>query len=561
MRPIKKYVYLAFLCSIFWSQHTVAQDWAWAKYIPWSLNIPSDDLPVFHINMQPRGVTHDAAGNAYITGFIEVVDKLGATKQTSIFFVAKYNASGNLVWMKKYGEPYAPQASGNDIIADAAGNFYVTGTFSGTLTLSRAVSLTSSGSDDIFIIKYNTLGNVVWAKKVGGSHWDGGNSIALGPQGNILITGTVNGTVIFGPNTISADPTPNSSDYFIAKYEGSTGDVMWVKRGSSSGSSNAWGDKISVDPQGQIWTSGPFVEMTIDNVTISNMVGAYFVARHDATGNLIWIKNYPVSEVEVAGDHQGNAYITGHFSNNIALGGFTLTTPYNDTDAFVAKMDDNGNILWAKSVSSTAYDAGFSLAVDASNNCYVTGYSDKNIFVNKYTPNGGLVWNYYTLTDGAAVGLDISTDDDGNSYVSGTLIGDVLYFGNNITVSGNYQSSLTQNITQGVVAKLSATDIFFPPEIDPGVWEEWPLPPDPDPTSRLKAYPNPSDDIFTLHFVNPVEEVGYLGIYNQKGKLVYQQSFKSDLEQRISLREFGRGYFYARVIVGKDAFYQTLIVR
>jgi len=143
--------------------------------------------------------------------------------------------------------------------------------------------------------------------------------------------------------------------------------------------------------------------------------------------------------------------------------------------------------------------------------------------------------------------------------VAGTFFGDLVSF-DNMNVPGTHGQQSGYGIMQGSVAKLSATDIFFPPYVDPGVWEEWPIKPGPDPASSLKAYPNPSDDIITLQFSNPGRDRGYLGIYNQRGQLISTQEFSGDLEQRISFRQYGTDFYYARVVVGEEAHMQTIII-
>ena len=578
MRRIKVCSGLFFL-SILWHHGGFSQDWAWANYIPWSFNVPTGNTPVY-IDVHTNAITHDTGGNACVTGHIDVEDGDNGD-DASIFFVAKFNANGQLDWLRQYGEPFGPEACGEDIIADAAGNIYVTGTFRATLQFSNTISLTCTGgsNDDIFIVKYNPQGVVQWARKAGGNSWDSGHGIALDSQGNILITGSLRGSAYFGNSIVSIDTSPNSTDYFVAKYDQS-GNALWVKRGSSSNYNEAQGKRISVDSLGQFWSIGTFdEEITIDNVTLTATPKPdqptynydIFVAKHDASGNLLWAKNFGGDGFETPGgivcDHQGNGYITGHFYKNISLDNITLTT-LTSSDGFVAKMNSAGNILWAKGINGGGYDEGKGVDVDANDNCYVVGalsadYGAK-LFVKKYKPNGDLDWTreakkHSTIDYGEISGNAISTDADGNSYVAGTFFGDLVSF-DNMNVPGTHGQQSGYGIMQGSVAKLSATDIFFPPYVDPGVWEEWPIKPGPDPASSLKAYPNPSDDIITLQFSNPGRDRGYLGIYNQRGQLISTQEFSGDLEQRISFRQYGTDFYYARVVVGEEAHMQTIII-
>src|SRR5690606_21917865 len=112
----------------------------------------------------------------------------------------------------------------------------------------------------------------------------------------------------------SDDNSPDSHDYFIAKYEGNTGNALWVKRSSSSGvHDSAGGRRISIDNLGQIWSVGHFEsDMTLDNVTLMTTSATnpdsqadkqeIFVAKHDVGGNLLWAKNFVGNETERLGD-------------------------------------------------------------------------------------------------------------------------------------------------------------------------------------------------------------------------------------------------------------------
>jgi len=561
-----------FLSTIMCHQITLAQDWEWANYIPWSFNVPTRNTPVY-IDAYTRAVTHDASDNAYATGYIEVEDGDNGD-DASVFFVAKFNAAGQSLWLKQYGVPFGPKAHGEDIMADTNGNVYVIGHFSGTLTFSNALSLISTGgSNDIFIAKYNTLGTVLWAKKIGSSSAEKGYGIALDNQGNIVVTGNIWGTTYFGNGVWSFDTSPGSSDYFIAKLN-NNGNALWVRRSASPESASAGGRRISVDNNGQIWSVGSFrEEMVLENVTLtatptlSGNKYDMFVAKHDASGNLLWAKNFGGSESEwfadITCDHQGNAYTTGTYFGNITLDNISLSATQS-LAGFVAKLNGDGSTIWAKNIGGSSYTEAEGVGVDANDNCYVAGGISGKLFVKKYTPNGNLDWTkeakkHYTSNGGEIFANDISTDNDGNSYVAALFHGDLISF-ENFNLSGSHGYQLGYSIQQGAVAKLSATDLFFPPEIDPGVWEEWPLPPLPDPVSRLKAFPNPSDDIVTLHFQNPGRNTAYLGIYNQRGVRVHIQEFQGNLEQRFSLGRLGAGRYYGIVIAGEEKHTQTIII-
>ncbi len=123
-------------------------------------------------------------------------------------------------WAKALGSTNIDQS--NDIVVDAAGNSYVVGFFSGTIDLSGngTAVLSSAGQRDVFFAKYDAIGNLVFAKGIGGGGDDEGNGIALDNSGNIIIVGQFSNFVDFDPTLgIALKNSAGSSDVFIAKYD------------------------------------------------------------------------------------------------------------------------------------------------------------------------------------------------------------------------------------------------------------------------------------------------------------------------------------------------------
>ena len=141
-------------------------------------------------------------------------------------FVAKYEASGDLVWAKRAGGTSTDE--GHGIAVDGAGNSYVTGDFRDSATFgpgeTNATTLTSAGGDDIFVAKYEASGDLVWAKRAGGTSTDEGHGIAVDGAGNSYVTGDFRDSATFGPGETNAttltSASAGSADIFVAKYSG-----------------------------------------------------------------------------------------------------------------------------------------------------------------------------------------------------------------------------------------------------------------------------------------------------------------------------------------------------
>jgi hypothetical protein len=123
------------------------------------------------------------------------------------------------VWAKGLGGTAADES--NSIAVDSSGNVYTTGFFNGIADFDPGAgeaNLTSAGGNDSFISKLDSSGNIVWAKRLGGTSSDSGRSIAVDSSGNVYTTGNFQGTVDFDPGAGEANLTSfGSNDVFVLK--------------------------------------------------------------------------------------------------------------------------------------------------------------------------------------------------------------------------------------------------------------------------------------------------------------------------------------------------------
>lgn len=127
-------------------------------------------------------------------------------------FLAKYDSSGNEVFVKTMGG--STSDIGNGITIDDSDNAYIVGSFSNSATFGSTV-LTADGAWDMFICKYDSIGNVVYANKAGGFGWDYGNAIAIDGSGNLFVTGSFANTATFGSHNITE---LGNFDVYMAKF-------------------------------------------------------------------------------------------------------------------------------------------------------------------------------------------------------------------------------------------------------------------------------------------------------------------------------------------------------
>lgn len=177
-------------------------------------------------------------------------------------YIVKLTWSGNFVWAKSFG---GVDSDGiNKTTLDKSGNIYTTGKFQNSVDFdpgSGMHNLTSNGDFDIFIQKLDPSGNFLWAKSIGGTQYDQGESITTDALGNSYVTGYYQQTVDFDPGSATFPLTSNGAeDIFILKLD-SSGDFSWAKSIGGTMSDNAY--SIFSDASNNLYLTG-YYQSTVD---------------------------------------------------------------------------------------------------------------------------------------------------------------------------------------------------------------------------------------------------------------------------------------------------------
>ena len=355
-------------------------------------------------------------------------------------------------WAQQGGGPGSD--SGGDVAADAAGNAYATGNFNGTAQFG-AFTLTSAGTgpltDDAFVVKHAPTGEVLWARRGGGTAYDRGQGVAVDAAGNVYVTGGFQGTADFGPFTLTS---AGFGDVFVAKYS-PTGDVLWVQRGGGTGFDQGW--DVGVDAAGNAYVAGNF-NGTADfgPFTLTNVgQGDAFIVKYAPTGEVLWARSGGGPAVDealaAAVDAAGNAYVAGSFNGTATFGAFTVASA-GGGDLFVARYDPNGQALWARSGGGPDLDFGNGVAVDAAGNAYVTGLfaataqfgaftltsagPEHDVFVVKHAPTGEVLWARRGGGPGFDRGFGVAAEAGGDAYATGLFLGTATFGTATVTSAG-----------------------------------------------------------------------------------------------------------------------------
>lgn len=387
-----------------------------------------------------RAITNDSKGNILITGeFSGEVDFDPSADTFNLIssangdiFVQKLNSNGDLIWVKQFTG--TGKSSGYSITVDSADFICVTGFFLNTVDFDPSPStfnLSANGSSDVFILKLDAAGNLVWAKKIGGPGTDFGYGIAVDSSSNVYITGTFASTADFDPDSGSCNLTSRGMvDIFIEKLDKS-GNFVWAEQIGDTGTDHSHGIVVlnsGVYITGYFGGTVDFNPGTETYFLTATGIRDVFVEKLDTAGRFIWAKSMASTDQawgnSIAVDKAGNVYTTGTFSGNLNVSQ-SLQFSSIGFDVFIQKLDSNGNLLWAKSMGGQGMDIGISLAVDALGNSYSTGLSEGStgdIFIQKLDSLGNLLWvkivgSNDDLSNGIAIDLS------GNIYTTGYFRG------------------------------------------------------------------------------------------------------------------------------------------
>lgn len=305
-------------------------------------------------------IDDDSLGNTFLTGHFTSAGTFGpynlTTFGSSDIFLAKHDSIGNILWVKKFGGTTAETSLGISVHGEYV---YVTGLFTGTAVFDDD-TLVSAGGDDIFIGKFDLDGNVIWVKRFGSALDDNGIGCAADNLGNIYVTGTFTGTVVFGSTTLIS-VSPSVSDILILKMDAG-GNVVWANN-KGSGSAE-FGQSITLDKWGNVLVTGNWAQTNI--ITL----------KYDSTGNFVWqliqgSSGFDVGNAIVA-DSLGDMYITGYFSGTMIVGSDTLLCGGTD-NFYVEKISANGTPLWILNAGGNSSEHSFSIDINSQNELLVGG--------------------------------------------------------------------------------------------------------------------------------------------------------------------------------------------
>ena len=470
----------------------------------------------------------DSSGNSYVAGYFTGTADFGGTTLSSAgsmdIFVGKLDPNGIWLWAKRAGGSMADDAYG--VCTDNEGNVYVTGYFKSTAQFG-SMSLTSNGAEDIFVAKLDTNGNWLWAVGAGGTGFDGGTRLIPDSNGDILVTGAYAGTASFGTLTLTGNTGYN---VFVAKLD-MYAEWVWVTQAVGSGNmygndiSTDGGNSYIIGGLNGTLTFGATTLSSTGNWDIC-------LAKLDGDGNWVWVKKAGGTSEDagyaISTDSNGYSLVTGYFRGFADFGTFHYTS-VGDQDIFIARLDPSGNWLWALPAGGTAQDYGGDVYMDNYGNCYAIGcfsltfelgnhtytsQGSQDIFIARLDHEGNCLWATSIGGNNVDVGFGIVTDSSGNYYVGGCFTSSVAFGSTWLNSAGGL------DIWVGKLSSGTPVDDELAPDLTDVscLSDAWPNPFRVGTTATVKA--------------NIAErETGTLTLFNLRGQIVQSHQLTSGAHQ------------------------------
>jgi hypothetical protein len=532
---------VAFSVSVFESD---AQCWHWA------VNKGGDNYE------NPTSISVDPNGNSAITGefmgtFVIGNDTLTASSFRDVFTLILDSNGVALRGMAGTGD--GAENIGTGIASDSNGNIFITGDFTGTITFGD-VPLVSAGVGDIFIVKYDGTGNLLWARRAGGSSEIHARDIAVDAAGHCYITGEFYDSASFDGNVVYSTI---ADDVFTAKYD-PDGNGLWAE--SCGGLSGDWGTGIAVDSLGNVFIAGYFQSQFVFNDITHSSEGNrdLFVAKYDASGAPQWAVTGGGEGNEffnkIAVDYSNSrVYVTGEFeSSSILIGGIDLQNANASPprrDILLVAFDSDGAAQWAIRAGSMEHDYANDVAVDRNGDVYVTGSfndtivfdditlvnSSGDLYLAKLDPSGNALWAIMPEANTASAESRSVTAYLNRPMIAGSLVAGM---GPPILVF-NDDTLISNGSTDAFVAKIGP-----PCDVATGVEShiENPVP--------FSVYPNPFFDMLSIRMDGDGQGVLDLKLYDLNGRLVYADVYRDHENITITTDQLPAGIYFLQLRTG-----------
>lgn len=396
-----------------------------------------------------RAVVQTSDGGYAILGYSNSTDGDLAGKKMAVndYWLLKLDADGNLEWEKTYGG--SKDDRGQSLLQTSDGGYAIVG---------YAMSDDGDGSNnegfhDNWIVRLDVSGNILWEKSFGFAGHDHSYDAVQTTDGGFFFSGFLDVTSSGGQGNDGKGT--NLAAHGVGEFWGTrldaNGDLQWRRYFGGTNNDRAYGAVQASD--------GGFVmagSSESDDFNISNAKGSYdfWVVKVDKTGQMLWERSFGGTGIDKSYDivktSDGSYAIIGNtFSSDT-----DISKNNGESDVWLIKIDDNGNLLWEKTFGGTDFDAAHGLGTTADGGFVIAGNSkssngdasgnlgENDLWIIKTDASGEIVFQQAYGGSGLDYGFDALEDQDGNLV----LVGE--------TASDDFTGLQLKGITDLVVVKI-----------------------------------------------------------------------------------------------------------
>lgn len=430
------------------------------------------------------------------------------------FWLIHMDSEGNLIWEKTFGGTDYDRAS--EVIETSDGNFVVVG-----LTWSDDVDVTENkGMSDVWIVKFDSEGNLIWEKSYGGSADESASSIEQTTDGGYIVVGS--------SRSNDGDLTSNKgdADVWILKLD-SEGDLEWQK--SYGGNDQDWAASVKQTTDGGYIVGGTSKSTNGDPIENKGWDDMW-ILKLDSSGEIEWQKIYGGSDYEVVNSvlqTEGGGYM---------VAGYTwsddgdVSHQYGVRDIWVLKLDSEGSLIWEKTFGGSNEDTAYSIIPSVHGGFVLSGFSSST--------DGDL-----TSNNGGSDFWIVKIDDAGNlewqQSLGGSLQdwayaavedneGALVVVGHSASSDGDFSENKGQ--TDVWVVKFEASIIGISDHLN----------------SNIEIFPNPTIDFLNLNLGTEIENVR-ISITNVSGRTMMNKDYKNVQNLTLDFQSYSSGIYFLNI--------------
>jgi len=454
------------------------------------------------------------------------------SSSTEFGFMVKYSATGETLWAKKIYDSEYKTTNLLSVVSDNDGSFVIVGEFENTINVAGS-EITSSGNQDIFILKFDESGNLDWIKTGGGDNDDAVYDVVSDGENFYVIADFID-NASYGSFDVEAESVNLSMEISVIKYS-AEGDEVWVTTAGGISYDNP--TSIAYDGT-NLYITGYFSSVDADfgsTVLHCDGVTNIFLAKlNPSSGSFIWAKDFVtdlsvVSYLDKEWMHvvadESSVYMAGYYNNDLTLD--ETTTLNNEGDiAFISSFTNSGVLNWVKEVEAgdgTPYITSVSLN---EGNLFFVGDYTNSVNIDEFEMIGTQAGGYFPYLTNAYI-FSLNTDGTvnwgksvdayyGASYDAGNVsINSVVSFENSVYTGGTFSKEI--HLDGFVIDASSSVDVFYG-EIDKNCNAVDQL----DIQSNIHIYPNPTSDYIMFNY-NKKNNYSYK-LVNVNGDIIASES-------------------------------------